>query len=148
MNITLKEMISYAESNNLDVNKIYDLWNKDKAQCIRLYKQTAGNPSRDLELELTRSMSAAIDPDDTINDLHQDDFAVLRLILQSLDHKISFKQDEKCLWAMVTIVSTFSDHIEEEHMIFNEGVTADDEGVQNAVESCISQMKYEYLNNF
>ena len=141
--IGLKEIIAYAQLQGVDIDPILDAWNEDPAKARRMYKNATTSNAN-----ILTGAGATLDLGKfkyTKADAMEDDKIGLRRIMNSLKSNIKTRLEGENLWVLIKVSSKYSEHVEEEHLIFDGKEDEKSEGTQNAINSAVRDICFRFI---
>ena len=152
--VQLKEIIAFAQLCGADINAVLDAWNESPTLARKQYTEakrlsqsaedaTPGNPQDHTPERITWN------PGDTFKytkaDAMEDDKIGLRRIMNSLKSNIKTRLEGENLWVLIKVSSKYSEHVEEEHLIFDGKEDEKSEGTQNAINSAVRDICFRFI---
>ena len=140
---TLKDIMAYAQLKGLDIDPILDAYNENPDKAIHMFdKMMHGNKIPTVSLTDKGNIDEGV-----VHALQlaiNNDIACTKRLIKGIHSHVKTKDEGGNHWVMIMITSDFSDHVEEEHMIFPTEAKKDD-GTDNAIRAAIDEMSFRYL---
>ena len=151
MKNNLNKYIAYAKLVGGDIDKVLDLWNSNPEELDRMYKKVRNKVKNQEPIDIDKIFgppSPLMNPNpSTDTDLTDTERKLVRAILMQIKDEVTSYEESGSFVVRVIITSSLSSHREETEMLFPMPASLDDEGVANAIDSCISELKWYYLLN-